>query len=176
MQIAQVWSLKVMAKWLKKNKVEAHLIGVDANPSIIEYAKKNCSEHENISFQKEDVLTSPSFPFTPDIVYFSLFFHHFSEVDIRKILRNMLHSKPKLLVINDLHLHFLAYYSIRFLAYFFSRSYLVKNDAPLSIKRAFKRLDFEAILEDLGINKYSIKWQWAFRWKVLIFGKNRKND
>jgi ubiquinone/menaquinone biosynthesis C-methylase UbiE len=164
-------SLNVMAKWLKSRKIEARLYGVDANPSIINYATKNCSNYRNISFLQENALEVKRIPFKPDIVFFSLFFHHFSEMDIQTILRNILHFKPGLLIINDLHRHFLAYYSIKLLTRLFSGSYLVKNDAPLSVKRGFKRSELEAILVDSGIEKYNIQWGWAFRWKVLIFDK-----
>ena len=48
--------------------------------------------------------------------------------------------------INDLHRHPLAYHSIRILTSLFSKSYLVKNDAPLSVLRGFKKKELEDLL------------------------------
>ena len=165
-------SLKVMANWLRSKKIKAKLFGVDVNPSIINYSSRNCKDFKNISFFQANALEPIKLPQTPDLVFFSLFFHHFSENEIATILRNAIQFGPKLLVINDLHRHFLAYYSIRLLTKFFSKSYLVKNDAPLSVKRGFTRTELKAIMVKSGIEKYSLQWQWAFRWKVLIFEKN----
>jgi hypothetical protein len=68
--------------------------------------------------------------------------------------------------INDLHRHWLAYYSIKFLTKLFSKSYLVKNDAPLSVQRGFRRKEWNAIFEHAGISNFNCKWRWAFRWLI----------
>jgi hypothetical protein len=73
-------------------------------------------------------------------------------------------------VINDLHRHALAYHSIRWLTRLFGGSYLVQNDAPLSVARAFRRADWERMLADAGIRRYELRWCWAFRWQVIIEG------
>ena len=68
--------------------------------------------------------------------------------------------------INDLHRHPLAYYLIKWLTKLFSKSYLVKYDAPLSVARAFKKKEWEILLKDAGITNYTIQWQWAFRYLI----------
>ena len=70
--------------------------------------------------------------------------------------------------IADLHRHPLAYYSIKLLTGLFSKSYLVKNDAPLSVLRGFSRKEWEALLAQPGIKNYSIRWKWAFRWLIIV--------
>ncbi len=69
--------------------------------------------------------------------------------------------------INDLHRHPLAYYSIKLLTTVFSKSYLVKNDAPLSVARGFKASEWKKILKSAGINNYRVNWKWAFRHLVV---------
>ena len=71
--------------------------------------------------------------------------------------------------INDLHRHAIAYYSIKFLTSLFSHSYLVKHDAPLSVRRGFKKEEWEKIFSNAGIIKYSIEWKWAFRYLITVF-------
>jgi hypothetical protein len=70
--------------------------------------------------------------------------------------------------INDLHRHVLAYQSIRLLVSLFSRSYLVKNDAPLSVLRGFRRAEWKEVLHRAGIGHYTLKWKWAFRWLLIV--------
>ena len=67
--------------------------------------------------------------------------------------------------INDLHRHWLAYYLIKYITKFFSRSYLVKNDACLSVARSFTKKEWKIYFR-AGIRNYSINWQWAFRFLV----------
>ena len=70
--------------------------------------------------------------------------------------------------INDLHRHPLAYYFIKSATKIFSRSYLVKNDAPLSVLRGFRKKEWREILQNAGIMNYTIKWKWAFRHLVVV--------
>jgi hypothetical protein len=76
--------------------------------------------------------------------------------------------------INDLHRHSLAYHSIRLLTRLFSKSYLVKNDAPISVTRGFKKNELENFLINAGIADYTIQWKWAFRWLVTSTNKRKE--
>jgi len=71
-------------------------------------------------------------------------------------------------IINDLHRHFLAYYSIKWITRFFSKSPMVQNDACLSVWRAFTKNDWEEILKLAEIQSYNLVWRWAFRWKLIF--------
>jgi hypothetical protein len=68
-----------------------------------------------------------------------------------------------------LHRHPVAYYSIKALTNLFSGSYLVKNDAPLSVLRAFRKKELQNLLLAAGIKNYSLRWKWAFRWQLILF-------
>ena len=72
--------------------------------------------------------------------------------------------------INDLHRHRLAYYSIRLLTAAFSGSYLVRNDAPLSVLRGFSRSEWSRLLASAGMEDSKVSWEWAFRWLVTGTG------
>ena len=71
--------------------------------------------------------------------------------------------------INDLHRHPLAYYSIKWLTGLFSKSYMVKNDAPLSVLRGFKRGELETFNVQCSILNAQLKWKWAFRWLLIAY-------
>lgn len=72
------------------------------------------------------------------------------------------------IVINDLHRHPFAYHSIKILTRLFSKSSMVKYDAPLSVQRAFTKKELVRLMENAGIEHYKIKWKWAFRWQIVI--------
>jgi 2-polyprenyl-3-methyl-5-hydroxy-6-metoxy-1,4-benzoquinol methylase len=103
-----------------------------------------------------------------DLITCTLFTHHFTDEQLVELLKSM-RAKGRLgIVINDLHRHPLAYYSIQLLTRYFSRSPMVQHDAPLSVLRSFSRKDWKKILTMAGIERYQIRWFWAFRWQVLI--------
>lgn len=160
--------LALLARKFSKENGELKFVGVDANPNIIDFARKSVTENSNIQFEAVNILSDNFKSKTFDIAIATLFFHHFSSAQLVDTLR-CLHTQCRVgMVINDLHRHPLAYYSIKLLTFLFSKSSMVKFDAPLSVLRGFSRNEIEEILEKAGIKNYSLHWRWAFRWKVVI--------
>jgi len=161
-------NLKVIDKWCRKNEIPNKLIGIDINKDCIDYAKENCENIAGIKFITSDYKLASFYSQKPDLIFSSLFCHHLDDEQFIEMLRWCKKNAVTGFFINDLHQHFLAYYSIKLLTGLFSKSYLVKNDAPLSVQRGFKRKELKNLLERAGINNYTISWQWAFRWLVLV--------
>ena len=59
------------------------------------------------------------------------------EDEIKKIIKSSLSIAEKGMIINDLRRSVWALIGIKTLIYLFSKSTMVKNDAPLSVKRGF---------------------------------------
>ena len=161
--------LKILAELFKRKKLGAIFTGIDANPNIIAYAVANSTDYPNISYQTLDILTPEFRSERYDIVFATLFFHHFTEGQLVEIFSSLKEQTKIGIVINDLHRHWLAYYSIKLLTKLFSKSSMVKNDAPLSVHRGFRKSELIEILRKAGIRNYSLKWKWAFRWQLVIF-------
>lgn len=159
--------LQLLARDFTSQNLTGEFMGIDANPNIIDYAKNHIND-PRIRFSAINIL-SPEFKAQRfDIAIATLFFHHFSSDELSTILRQ-LHGQVNIgIVINDLHRHPLAYYSIKILTKLFSKSAMVKFDAPLSVLRGFSRKELKQILDHAGIKNYSLSWRWAFRWRVVI--------
>src|SRR4030095_13870939 len=137
-------NLRVIKRYCEKKNIPVHLSGVDINPHCIEFARSR-KENIGIEFISSDYKLINPFP-KPDIIFNSLFCHHFPDEEIVEILAWMkVHSRAGFFI-NDLHRHPFAYYSIKWLTTLFSKSYLVKNDAPLSVLRGFKRRELEMFM------------------------------
>ena len=50
----------------------------------------------------------------------------------------------------------------------FSRSVLVKNDAPISVRKGFSKSELKNLLMKTNLQKYEIHRKWAFRWLVTV--------
>ena len=160
--------LREIAKWGTRQGLEMNLTGVDANAFMLNYAAPKCEQFSNIQFQQSDIF-SPEFQQQRfDILTCSLFCHHFSDESLVQLLKQLYKQAGTAVIINDLERNPMAYYSIKALTQAFSKSYLVKNDAPLSVLRAFRKSELESILQKAGITNYWLKWQWAFRWQLVL--------
>lgn len=159
--------LRLLADWGRKNKYNLKLTGIDANPYIIEFAKQQHRDYQEISFESINVL-SPEFQARKfDIVTGTLFYHHFHSDVLVEIFSQLKKQTRIGLLINDIHRHWFAFHSIRLLTRYFSRSAMVKFDAPLSVLRAFSRKELEVICSRAGLEHYQLRWKWAFRWQLL---------
>ncbi|WP_121354797.1 methyltransferase domain-containing protein [Flavisolibacter nicotianae] len=155
-------NLRAIKEWATHIKLPVALTGIDYNAECIAFAQEQ-KRNEGILFIHSDYRLVKLAP-RPDIVFSSLFCHHFTDEELVQQLKWMAGNSEVGFFINDLHRHPLAYYSIRFLTALFSKSYLVRNDAPLSVRRGFSRKDWERIFSAAQISGYRCQWRWAFRW------------
>jgi 2-polyprenyl-3-methyl-5-hydroxy-6-metoxy-1,4-benzoquinol methylase len=155
-------NLKAIDRWCAKNNITASFIGIDLKDECIEFAKQQypdlharwiCSDYQLAEFQYGQ----------PTIIFSSLFCHHFSDGELLVMLQWMKNNAQGGFFINEIHRHPLAYYSIKMITAICSGSYLVKNDAPISVTRAFKKNEWKALFQKAGISNYTIEWKWAFR-------------
>ena len=160
--------LKLIREWANKRKIELTYTGIDANPNIVAYAQAHTSGSPGIEFETVDILSEEFKQRRFDIVVGTLFFHHFSSEQLVNFFHQLKQQTSVGIVINDIHRHWFAYYSIKWLTQLFSRSTMVKYDAPLSVMRAFRKQELKDILRRAGIENYKLRWMWAFRWQVVI--------
>ncbi len=154
-------NLHALYKWCRKKKIEVRFIGIDIKATCIEFARQQypalpaewiVSDYAAVNFTEK-----------PHVIFSSLFCHHFTAAALVPMLQWMRLNAQAGFFINDLHRHPLAWYSIRLLTALFSKSYLVKNDAPLSVARGFRKAEWEALLTRAAITHFSVRWRWAFR-------------
>jgi 2-polyprenyl-3-methyl-5-hydroxy-6-metoxy-1,4-benzoquinol methylase len=157
-------NLRAIKQWAEHIKLPVQLTGVDVNEECIVYAREQV-RNSGIAFIHSDYKLA-RLTTKPAIIFSSLFCHHFTDEELVAQLQWMQQNCTLGFFINDLHRHRLAYYSIKSLTALFSKSYLVKNDAPLSVQRGFKRKDWQALFDAADIKNYNCRWRWAFRWLV----------
>ena len=162
-------NLKAIASHFKKIKNRTRsikFVGIDLNKACTDFASTNCanldaeficSDYRHVSFSQK-----------PDIIFNSLFCHHFTNEELVGMLKWMKQNSAMGFFINDLQRHPFAYHSIKTLTKIFSGSYLVKNDGPISVLRGFHKNEWQQLLAEAGIEHYSIQWRWAFRYLVVV--------
>lgn len=159
-------NLAAIVRWCRSRKIKITCIGIDWKESCIAVARENpffslsdqwiVSDYAKIRFEKK-----------PDILFSSLFCHHFTDEQLLFQLGWMRDNSVLGFFINDLHRHWLAHDSISLLTKWFSSSYLVKHDAPLSVARGFVKNEWGELCKKAGIRDPDISWQWAFRHLII---------
>jgi len=161
-------TLKRIHGWNAKQHFDLKLYGIDLKQICIDYSvERNSSD---IKFICDDYRNVLKYVPKVDMIHACLFCHHLNEQEIIGLIEFCTQNKITLIV-NDLQRNPFAYYAIKVLTTLFSKSYLVKNDAPLSVLRGFKKQEWEDILRQSGAKKYSIKYKWAFRYEVIVYGE-----
>jgi 2-polyprenyl-3-methyl-5-hydroxy-6-metoxy-1,4-benzoquinol methylase len=160
--------LKLIRRLLEKRGNEGMLSGIDANPNVIRFAHSNTPSSCRIQYETLDIFSEEFRSRQFDIVTGTLFFHHFDDDALVGFFKQLKEQVSLGIVINDIHRHWFSYYAIKWLTKLFSRSAMVKHDAPVSVLRAFKKREIKEILRLAGIERYKVKWCWAFRWQIVI--------
>lgn len=159
-------NLIAIQKFFGKRKQPVQLAGIDIKRECIQFARRQVPADTTLICSDYRLVDWPYGK--PDIIFSSLFCHHFTDEQMAEQLQWLKDNSNLGFFINDLHRHPLAYHSIKVLTRLFSKSYLVKNDGPLSVARSFRREDWQRLLAGAGINNYSITWHWAFRYLVCV--------
>ncbi len=157
--------LNEVSSWAGRKSFSVQLSGIDLSEAAIDYSKKKNGE---VNWIREDVFDHLTSGVKYDVIMSTLFMHHFSEEKISKLLTLMIQSCNGGIIINDLQRNPLAYHSIKLLTRIFSKSYLVKHDAPLSVQRGFISDEWKEIFRKANLQWTVFSWQWAFRYLLVV--------
>lgn len=147
---------------LKKDFPKLYILSIDKNLRALTSSKNSLQKINS------DAFILPFKDDSCDLIHVSLFLHHFTEIQINVLLKEFLRISTRGIIINDLQRSYLALIGIKILTKLFSKSEMVKHDAPLSVNRGFKKLELIRLFyQDKTLN-IKVKRKWAFRWMIVI--------
>lgn len=156
--------LQAIARLVERRRRQAKLIGFDINPRSEPVARRLAPASMGIDFRTGDAFTDEE---PVDLVISSLVTHHMDDEEIVRFLTWM-EARARLgWFINDLHRHWFAYHGFRALSAAMRWHAFVRHDGPLSIARAFRLEDWEALLVKAHLaGKAELQWKFPFRYCV----------
>jgi 2-polyprenyl-3-methyl-5-hydroxy-6-metoxy-1,4-benzoquinol methylase len=135
-----------LAAIAKRRNVAAEFAGCDISPTAIDAAKARAPFH----WFMHDVLKSP-LPDGYDIVTCSLFLHHLDRPDAVTLLREMGRAAARRVVVNDLSRGPVNYALVWLACRLLSRSQVVREDGPLSVRAAFTPAEAVELATEAGL-------------------------
>jgi SAM-dependent methyltransferase len=142
--------LRVLERWAAKRRIDVRLTGIDLNPYAARAARESTPASSRIQW-----ITGDAFSYRPkrpvDIVLSSLFTHHLPDDEIVRFIAWMERVAQRGWFINDLHRQPVPYRGFTLLARVMRWHRFVQHDGPISIRRAFREADWQAMLARAGI-------------------------
>lgn len=149
-------------KFSRFAKNSRQFVGVDLNPQ----AKKSAQLETTSAYIRYETADIFSFDYDRpiDFIISSLFTHHLTDEQIVIFLRWMNQKAKRGWFINDLHRHPIPYYFIKVTTRLLSKNRLIRNDAAVSVARAFTKADWYRLLRAAGVEgKVQVTWHFPFR-------------
>lgn len=161
-----------IVRWVDVNLPghDLEIVAIDANPVTVAYAQTTLQERlpphlgDRIRVETADALALPYADHSFDIAIGAMFLHHFAQERAVEIVRSMQRVSRDGILINDLHRHPLAYYSIYAITQILPAAEMVRHDAPLSVLRGFRASELEAIARAANLPEFLLQWRFPFRW------------
>ncbi len=160
----------MLAGKAKQGSYDFEIHACDKSTQVIQHLQKQAITLGNdINFFVLDI-KNEKIPAGYDILINSLFLHHLTNQETVTFLKDLKASKPAMILVNDLVRSragfFLAYFGTRLL----SRSSVVHDDGPQSVKAAYTISEVSKLLRETGLENAHLKTIWPERF--LMTWKN----
>jgi 2-polyprenyl-3-methyl-5-hydroxy-6-metoxy-1,4-benzoquinol methylase len=149
------------AKLLSDQFHYARVLGIDMSEKAIDFCQQRHSDNNpNLHFEHHEYKGLNFADNSFDVVTATLVCHHMNDDELVDFLQQAKRVARQEVIINDMHRHPVPYIFYFCTAPFLFRNRLITKDGLLSIKRAFKKTDWERYLQKAGIqpDAYQIRW------------------
>lgn len=148
--------------WATARGFRPRLTGIDMNPRCRALAEQHTPASMGIDWHEGDLFDwQPAL--RPHAIISSLFTHHLETADVVRLLGWQARTASHGWFVNDLHRHPVAWAGFRAMAAAFRWHPCVRHDGALSVRRAFTRQDWRAMLAQAGVTDADIRWHPLFR-------------
>ncbi len=143
--------------------IEAH--GCDINPTAVEYAQK-VADQSDLSCAKffQFNALDDEMPEGYDVVMCTLFLHHLTEADARRLLSRMANAARRFVLVDDLRRNRLGYLYAWAGGRLLTRSHIIHTDGPLSVRAAFSVDEVSQLARDAGWRDVQFQFHWPQRY------------
>lgn len=159
---------RALLAWAKLSGVALRITLVDIHPETCAVARAYYRDEPRVQVVCGDLLRLGIQP--ADIVTAALFAHHFSSGELPDMFLALARAARLGVIVNDLHRHPLAWAIIWAATRLLSRNPMIRNDAPLSVRRGFRTADLDQVRSAPGLERLTYAWRPFFRYLIMLPG------
>jgi ubiquinone/menaquinone biosynthesis C-methylase UbiE len=159
-----------VAQWCASTRIDPTLVALDISERNLRVARHVLGIDREIALVRADAMRPPFADNSFDYVTASLFLHHFKDDEVIDLLAAFGRIARKAVIINDLVRNLVPYYFIKLTGPIFARSYLTRNDGPVSVLRGFTAKELARMAARAGFRQYRVDRSFPYR-LLLIAGQ-----
>jgi len=159
---------RMLLAWGRMSGVQVRITLIDIHPETCATAAAYYRDEPHVRVVCSDVLHLGVR--AADIVTAALFTHHFPASELPEIMRQLAGVARLGVVVNDLQRHGLAWLAIWLATRLLSRNRMIRNDAPLSVRRGFRAADLDHLRAAPGLGQLTYTWRPFFRYLIMLPG------
>ena len=144
-------------RWCEARGYDVAITATDVSPQILTLARNQIAGSTRIHLQQADARALPFPNDTFDVVTCSLALHHFGPADAVLVLKEMDRICRNGFIVNDLRRGAVGYGATWVASRLTTRNRLTRNDAPLSIRRAYTPAELCVLLDEAGVTNAEVK-------------------
>jgi len=152
-----------ISRWAKRNGRTIAITASDSSDGMLAVAEAHIAGDPAITLARHDARTVPLPDKSIDIVVCSLSLHHFPPDEAIQVLREMDRLATVGFILNDLRRGHVGFAAAWVASRLTTRNRLTRNDAPLSVRRAYTPVELADLLRRAGIAGATISTRPWFR-------------
>jgi ubiquinone/menaquinone biosynthesis C-methylase UbiE len=155
--------LRVSASWARQTGRAFRGVGLELNERSAQAIDEESRRYHEIQSVRGDAMLLPFADGEFDYAMCSLFTHHFVELQVINILREMGRVARRRIFVIDLHRHPVAYYLYITAGKLILHNRLLRHDGALSILRSFKRRELHELGQRAGLREVDVSRHFPYR-------------
>ena len=156
-----------VAGWCGARGVTPMIVGLDLSERNIRVSRNQLGVNSQVQLIQADSMHLPFLPGSFDFVTASLFLHHFEDADVTRLLRDFGRVAKRAVIVNDLVRNLVPYYFTRLTGPILARSFLTRNDGPVSVLRGFTADELMDLAERAGLKRCKVRTVFPYRLSLV---------
>ena len=157
-----------LAAWAGRRGIDLHAWGLDRAPRHLSVAAARIRGCPGAAVLAADAGRLPFAPASADFVISSLFMHHFAPGELAAWLRDAAAVARVSLIMSDLVRSRAAYVAFRLLPPLVAGNFLTRHDGAVSIRRAYRPAELQAIARAAGLSQARVYVHWPWRMTLVV--------
>jgi ubiquinone/menaquinone biosynthesis C-methylase UbiE len=156
-----------VAAWCADRGLRPMIVGLDLSERNIRVSRSHLGISDQVHLIQADSLKLPFIDRSFQFVTASLFLHHFEDANVVRLLADFSRVAQRAVIVNDLLRDFVPYYFSRVTGPILARSFLTRNDGPISVLRGFTADELKHLAERAGLKRCKVRRVFPYRLSLV---------